>query len=106
MSLIWYLVYIPLGGRYQVESLVLGVGIIFKGCGLSFSGRSPTTNLRPYSRTWICSVPSSFAVKRLGLGVRELKIPSLGFGVRELKTKTKTALSIHIKDGRFVRYYL
>ena len=31
-------------------------------------------------------VPSSFAVKSLGLGVRELKIQSLGFrGVRELK---------------------
>ena len=30
-------------------------------------------------------VPSSFAVKSLGLGLRELKIQSLGFGVRELK---------------------
>ena len=29
--------------------------------------------------------PSSFAVKSLGLGVRELKIQSLGFGVREQK---------------------
>ena len=32
-------------------------------------------------------VPSSFAVKSLGLGVRELKIQSLGFGIRELKTR-------------------
>ena len=31
-------------------------------------------------------VPSSFAVKSLGLGVRELKIQSLGFGVREQKS--------------------
>ena len=30
-------------------------------------------------------LPSSFAFKSLGLGVRELKIQSLGFGVRELK---------------------
>ena len=30
-------------------------------------------------------VPSSFAVKSLGLGVRELKIQSFGFGVQELK---------------------
>ena len=30
-------------------------------------------------------VPSSFAVKSLGMGVRELKIHSLGFRVRELK---------------------
>ena len=30
-------------------------------------------------------VPSSFAVKSFGLGVRELKIHSLSFGVRELK---------------------
>ena len=30
-------------------------------------------------------VPLSFAVKSLGLGVRELKIQNLGFGVRELK---------------------
>ena len=30
-------------------------------------------------------VPSSFAVKSLGLGVLELKIKSLSFGVRELK---------------------
>ena len=29
--------------------------------------------------------PSSFAVKSLGLGGRELKIQSLGFGVREQK---------------------
>ena len=29
--------------------------------------------------------PSSFAVKSLGLGVRELKIQSSGFGVREQK---------------------
>ena len=29
--------------------------------------------------------PSSFAVKSLGLGVRELKIQILGFGVREQK---------------------
>ena len=29
--------------------------------------------------------PSIFAVKSLGLGVRELKIQSLGFGVREQK---------------------
>ena len=29
--------------------------------------------------------PSSFAVKSLVLGVRELKIQSLGFGVREQK---------------------
>ena len=43
-------------------------------------------------------VPSSFPVKSLGLGVRELKIQSLGFGVRELKS--------HIKVGRFVRNYL
>ena len=49
------------------------------------------------------AVPSSFAVKSLGLGVRELKIQSLGFGVRELKTKAKNALSSHIKVGRFVR---
>ena len=48
-------------------------------------------------------VPSSFAVKSLGLGVREQKIQSLGFGVRELKTRTKNALSSHIKVGRFVR---
>ena len=38
-------------------------------------------------------------------GVRELKILSLGFGVRELKTRTKNALSSHIKVGRFVRNY-
>ena len=30
-------------------------------------------------------IPSSFAVKSLRLGVRELKIQSLGFRVRELK---------------------
>ena len=36
-------------------------------------------------------VPSSFAVKSLGLGVRELKTQSLGFGVREPKTRTKNA---------------
>ena len=30
-------------------------------------------------------VPSSFAVKSLGLGVQELKIQSLSFRVRELK---------------------
>ena len=30
-------------------------------------------------------VPSSFVVKSLGLGVKELKIHILGFGVRELK---------------------
>jgi len=35
-------------------------------------------------------VPPSFAVK------------SLGLGVRELKTRTKNALSSHIKVGRFV----
>ena len=35
-------------------------------------------------------VPSSFAVKCLVLGVRELKIQSLGFGLRELKIKTRT----------------
>ena len=40
---------------------------------------------RPYPRTWICSRTSSFAVKSLGLGVRELKFQSLDFGVRELK---------------------
>ena len=32
-------------------------------------------------------VPSSFAVKSLGLGVRELKVHSLGFGVRELSCR-------------------
>ena len=48
-------------------------------------------------------VPSSYAVKSSGLGVRELKITSLGFGVRELKTRTKNAHSSHIKVGRFVR---
>ena len=46
--------------------------------------------------------PSNFAVKSLGLGVRELKIQSLGFGVRELKTRTKNALLSHINAGRFV----
>ena len=51
-------------------------------------------------------VPSSFAVNSLGLRVRELKIQSLGFRVRELKTRTKYALSSHIKVGRFVRNYL
>ena len=51
-------------------------------------------------------VHSSFAVKSLGLGVGEIKIQSLGFGVRELKTRTKNALSGHIKVGKFVRNYL
>ena len=43
-------------------------------------------HLRPYilGRGFV-PVPSSFAVKSLGLGVRERKIQSLGFGVRELK---------------------
>ena len=45
-------------------------------------------------------VPSSFEVKSLGLGERELKIQSFGFGVRELKTRTKNALSSHILVGR------
>ena len=34
------------------------------------------------------------------------KNQSLGLGVRELKTRTKNALSSHIKVGRFVSYYL
>ena len=51
-------------------------------------------------------VPSSFLVKSLGLGVRELKIQSLGFWVRELKTRTENSLSSHIKVGRFVKNYL
>ena len=47
-------------------------------------------NLNPTTRGLILGrglvhVPSSFAVKSLGLGVRELKIQNLGFGVRELK---------------------
>ena len=46
-------------------------------------------------------VPSSFAVKSLGLGVREQKIQSLGFGVRELKTRNKNALSSHKKYKRY-----
>ena len=37
----------------------------------------------------IVPVSSSFAVKSLGLGVRELKSQSLGFEVRGLKTRTK-----------------
>ena len=51
-------------------------------------------------------VTSSFTVKSLGLGVRELKIQSLGFGVQELKTRTKNALPSNIEVGRFVRNYL
>ena len=47
-------------------------------------------------------VPSSFAVKSLGLGVRELEIQSLGFGVRELKT----LFQVILKLGGFVRNYL
>ena len=54
-------------------------------------------NLHAHQRPYILGrgfvpVPSSFAVKSLGLGVRELKMQSLGFGVRELKTRTKNAL--------------
>jgi hypothetical protein len=42
-------------------------------------------------------VPSSFAVKSLGLWVRELKIQSLGFGVRELKLELKTLIHVILK---------
>ena len=66
---------------------------------------TPTTRGLILGRGFV-HVPSSFAVKSLGLGVRELQIKSFGFGVRELKTRTKNALSSRIKVGRFVRNYL
>ena len=40
-------------------------------------------------------VPSSFAVKSLGLGVREIKIQSLSFRVRELKIQS---LSFRVRE--------
>ena len=42
-------------------------------------------SLRPNSRTRFVPLPSSFAVKSLGLGVGGNRIQSLGFAVRELK---------------------
>ena len=50
-------------------------------------------------------VPSSFADKSLGLGVRELKIQSLGFGVRELKIRTKNDLSSQICKELFAIFF-
>ena len=46
---------------------------------------NPQKYIRLVPRPYFVPVPSGFAVKSLGWGVREQKIQSLGFGVRELK---------------------